>query len=285
MPVYNGAPFLRETLDAVVAQSFEDWELIISDNASTDAGGDICRSFAASDPRIRYVRNAENIGIARNFNRVFELAGGEYFKLATADDLCGRVLVEKCVNVLDRQPEVVLCYGKTTLIDERGGTLGPYEDGLDLRMPGAVERFRVAADRIRRVHVLQGLMRARALRRTGLLGRYLGSDVVLVLELTLHGQFYEFPERLFFRRIHAHAFNSLTPLEREQQNVDPDCNVRESLYYWRQYREYVRAIGRSPVTFVDKLRLLREVARVAARSRRTLAREAVDSMKAVLGSR
>jgi glycosyltransferase involved in cell wall biosynthesis len=70
LPVYNGERFLKEALDSLLAQIYTDFELIISDNASTDQIESICRTYAASDRRIRYYRNKENVGAAHNFNRV-----------------------------------------------------------------------------------------------------------------------------------------------------------------------------------------------------------------------
>jgi glycosyltransferase involved in cell wall biosynthesis len=279
LPVYNGQRFLEETLDSLVAQTFQDWELIISDNASTDATDEICRRYLAADSRIRYVRNAQNIGFALNANRVFALSRGPYFKLATADDLCAPDLVARCVDVLDRDPDVVLCYGKTTLIDESSKVLGPYEDRLDLRAPRSVDRFRLVVGRLGRVHALQGVMRTATLRKTRLLGHYLGSDVVLVVELALHGQFHELPERLFYRRIHPTAFNSLTPEERELSNVEPGSDTRGNFYYWRQCTELLRAIGRAPISVSERLELVNEVLREGIRSRHRLISEAQTSFK------
>lgn len=88
MPVYNGGRYVKAALEAVLAQTFRDFELIISDNASTDATEAICREYAARDPRIHYSRNGENLGAARNSNRTVELATGQYFKWAHHDDLC-----------------------------------------------------------------------------------------------------------------------------------------------------------------------------------------------------
>src|SRR5437867_8743488 len=130
MPVYNGERFLEEAIDSMLNQSFKDFELIISDNASTDRTQEICRAYLARDRRIRYFQNQTNLGATANFNRVFELSSGEYFKLANADDLSAPDLLAKCVAVLDAHPEVVLCYPKTTIIDENGDMIRQYEDNL-----------------------------------------------------------------------------------------------------------------------------------------------------------
>src|SRR5207247_8787636 len=142
LPVYNGEKFLSEALDSIIAQSFEDLELIISSNASTDGTDEICRAYVARDKRIRYYRNETNIGVDGNFNRVFQLSSGEYFKWASADDICGPDLIAKCLRVLDSDSSVVLAYPKTRFIDEIGGLLDWNDPGWDLRSDDAVERMR-----------------------------------------------------------------------------------------------------------------------------------------------
>lgn len=86
MPVYNGERFIRDALNSLLAQTFTDFELIISDNASTDATGSICRDYAKQDSRIRYIRQHENLGVLPNFQFVLNEARGEYFMWAACDD-------------------------------------------------------------------------------------------------------------------------------------------------------------------------------------------------------
>jgi glycosyltransferase involved in cell wall biosynthesis len=256
LPVYNGDPYIEATLDSLLTQTFQDLEIIISDNASTDRTAEICRRYAEKDSRIRYFRNSTNIGSARNFNQTVTLASGKYFKSASADDLAAPELVEKCVAVLDHHPEVVLCYGKSILIDEHGRFLREYEDRLDLRSANTTERFSRAVQDTGLVNILQGVMRINALRKTAILGRYVGSDVILAAELALYGQFYELPERLFFRRIHPAAYSSQPTLEGRLAYMDPSRKDDVALHVWRQYSEYIRAICRSPVSPAAKTRLI-----------------------------
>src|SRR5919112_5909956 len=96
LPVYNGERFLEQALDGLLAQTFTDFELIISDNASTDRTPEICQAYAARDSRIRYVRQPENIGAGPNHNILVPMARGEYFKWASHDDLYDPDLVAKC---------------------------------------------------------------------------------------------------------------------------------------------------------------------------------------------
>src|SRR2546426_6424374 len=116
LPVFNCDPLLRQAVDSLLTQTYSDFELVISDNASTDGTEAICREYAAKDHRVRYYRGERNRGAVWNWNRVFELSGGEYFKWAAHDDLCAPDYVERCVEVLDRDPSVVLCYAETVLI-------------------------------------------------------------------------------------------------------------------------------------------------------------------------
>ncbi len=100
MPVYNGEPFIREALDSLLAQTFTDFDLIISDNASTDGTEAICQEYAAKDKRIRYIRQTENRGATANFQFVLDEAVGEYFMWAAADDRWGELFVEENFNFL-----------------------------------------------------------------------------------------------------------------------------------------------------------------------------------------
>lgn len=101
MPVYNGEKYIREALDSLLAQTFTDFELIISDNASTDGTEAICREYVARDLRIRYVRQSENRGAAANFQFVLDESRGDYFMWAAADDSWLPTFLTESVGVLD----------------------------------------------------------------------------------------------------------------------------------------------------------------------------------------
>src|SRR5690348_2515296 len=120
LPVYNGERYLAETLDSLIEQTFEDFELIISDNASTDGTAGICRRYEKLDSRIRYFRQPRNIGGAPNHNFVARQARGELFKWVSADDLYARDLLERCVDALNDLPHVVLAHPWTATIDGSG---------------------------------------------------------------------------------------------------------------------------------------------------------------------
>lgn len=142
VPVYNGEAFPEETLDSLLAQTFGNFELIISDNASTDHTGEIARRFAARDGRVRYQRHPENLGLAANYKGLVPTAPGEFFKWATANDVCRPTFLEHCVAALGEIPGTVPAYPRTQFIDQAGKPLAIEEPAFPLHWPRADDRWR-----------------------------------------------------------------------------------------------------------------------------------------------
>jgi glycosyltransferase involved in cell wall biosynthesis len=256
VPVYNGENYLAATLDSILAQSFSDFELIVSDNASTDGTEDVCRNYQARDTRIRYYRNPRNLGAAKNHNQVFELSSGKYFKWASHDDVLAPNFLSQCVSVLEQDPSVVLCHSKITLIDDFSKRTVPvYESAALSASSSPSERFgavilhdRVCAD-------IYGVIRSHALRKTSLIAPYVGSDRTLRAELALLGRFYEVPEYLFFLR--DHAGRSVRSMPSHHQRVawfDPDRVGRKVFPHWRILLEYWKTVQRAAVTSGQRFR-------------------------------
>jgi len=278
VPVYNGERYLGEALDSLLGQSFEDFELIICDNASTDRTGDIGRSYASKDHRICYVRNETNLGLARNYGRTFELSSGEYFGWHAADDLSAAGSLARCVAVLDRQPAVVLAYPKTQLIDEAGRITSDYDDGLHLQAARPSERFQQLLERVGYVNALYGLMRSAVMRRTRLLKGFPGADIVFLAELSLYGTFWEIPEFLFYRRFHSEASSNMDRT-RLRALWSPNGNRRIYLHEWKHLLELVRAVARAPLNTMEKVRAGRFLARRAIWRRTELVRELAAAVR------
>jgi glycosyltransferase involved in cell wall biosynthesis len=255
MPVYNGGRYLAGALDSLLAQTFDDFELIICDNASTDDTDAICAEYAARDPRIRYFPSSVNIGAAANFRRVFELSSGIYFRWATYDDLNAPTYIAQCVEILDRDPSVVLAYGKTRFIDEAGEIESEYNDRLHLPFDQVSARFIGLCNNLVRCNVQYGLIRTEALRQTLLLGNYHGGDNRLIAELILYGKFWEIPEFLFFRRFHPDCSSENLDLDFQQEFYDPSTVGGIDFPYWKRCSDYCRVIWRSPIKFSTKLYL------------------------------
>lgn len=120
MPAYNGAAHLRAAIDSALAQTYADFELVIIDDNSSDATAEIARSYA--DPRVRYLRNATNLGPEGNWNRCREEARGRYFKLMPQDDLLAPECLARQVGVLeaDREQCLALVFGARDIVDASG---------------------------------------------------------------------------------------------------------------------------------------------------------------------
>jgi glycosyltransferase involved in cell wall biosynthesis len=254
MPVYNGEPLLREAIDSLLAQTHEDFELIISDNASTDGTEAICRAYADADRRVRYYRAERNNGLCWNYNRAFELSRGEYFKWAAHDDVCAPEFVERCVEVLEKDPSVVLCYTRTVLIDENGEQLRDCRDPGTLGSPKPHVRFRDLLRGLGMSNPLFGVIRASALRNTPLVASYVASDIPLLGHLALLGQFHEVPECLFLRRDHPRKSDRANPtLDRVAEVYDPNNRGKIHMLNWRLFFAHLASIRQVRMGAREKL--------------------------------
>lgn len=259
LPVYNGAAFIGEAVESMLAQTFGDFELVISDNASTDETEEICRSYVRADRRVRYLRNDTNVGAVRNYNRLFEMCQGEFFKWAAHDDVLAPEYLERCVAVLESRPSVAVCHTETIYIDENGATCGNHDDQLDLRSPRPHERYRSYLFRpYPRCNAIFGVIRSQALRQTPLFGRYVCSDRVLLGELALRGEIYRVAEPLFLRRDHPQQAWKVNPTRSMREAwFDPNRKGRITFPYWRLMLEHSRAVIRVPMGWCDRLRCIR----------------------------
>ncbi len=218
LPVYNGEKYLEAAVRSLLAQTYSDFELIISDNASSDRTQEICQDFAASDSRVRYYRNERNIGANPNFNRVLELATGEFFKWAAYDDICRPQYLEKCIEALDANPSIILCHTRTAIINEDGCRVDTSPEGLaaigvlpneisdpprKLDAPTPYQRFREILLYSKWCFEIFGVMRTSVLPSRRPLEEYYGTDKVFMAMLALRGRIYDVDEELFLRRHHA----------------------------------------------------------------------------------
>lgn len=254
MPVYNGENYIQEALDSLLAQTYTDFELIISDNASNDGTEEICRHYAAQDARIQYYRNEENIGASANYNKTFELARGIYFKWAAHDDICEPAFLECCVRALDDDPGIVLAYTQAKAIDSCGNTINTFPGKKYFDSPIPRTRFYEFVLDPYPVVAVFGVMRHEALKKTRLIGNYTGSDRPLLSELSLLGKFYEVPEPLFLYRHHEEqSWGGNKSPKAQQAWYDPRRAGKLSFPHWRLLREHIDSIHRSPVGTIDRL--------------------------------
>ncbi len=250
MPVFNGENYVGQAIEAVLAQSFTDFELIVCDNASTDATGEICRRLAARDRRIRYLRNARNLGAGPNFDRCFHLARGTYFQWAAHDDMRSPDYLARAVAALEAAPEAVLCIAGIVEIDAEGRVLRRYATDLgDIAHPDPARRFGSVIHSHHQCEDFFGLYRRTALLGTGLIGTFSGSDRVLLAEIALRGPWVRLAEHLFLHREHAaRATRALLLVDRDAAGrwLAPQAAVRRNrMFHLTLYRDYFRVVRRN----------------------------------------
>jgi glycosyltransferase involved in cell wall biosynthesis len=262
----------------LLGQTYEDFELIISDNASTDGTAEICRSYARQDSRVRYTRQQHNIGLAPNHNFVFAESRGELFKWVASDDLYARDLLKRCVDALDEHPEIVLAHAWEAAIDETGTVTQALEYPLVTDSPSAPRRFRSFlfgssgvfegaedGDKMVRIDnhgILRacdeyGIIRSDVLRQISPLGSYHHSDRILTCELVLRGPFNITPEWLYFRRDFSDRAYNTSPSVRARCAILAPARANRiwhptarllAEYFWG----YVAAIKRAPLSVADR---------------------------------
>lgn len=305
VPVYNGARYLARTLDSLLVQTFSDFELIITDNGSTDGTEAICREYARRDMRIRYHRAATNQGVVRNFNWCFELSRAAYFKWNAADDCCAPTFLEKCVAVLDADPEVVLAFTRSTIIDEedRPKRINDYDADADDPRPAV--RFSHLINIDYRQHAAQeiyGVIRREALARTPLYEPVVRTDSILLARLALMGRFRFVEEPLFLNREHEQRSVRLVPGEQARVRsrlsrwvgVGPipppefwDSSVKDRIVFpeWRILREFIRSPQFADLTFSQRLICWQKVAAFGVRNTPKLLRDLLIAMEHALVGR
>jgi glycosyltransferase involved in cell wall biosynthesis len=279
MPVYNGERYIREAIDSILSQTYDDFELIISDNASTDRTEEICRDYVRRDPRLRYRRNPVNRGAAWNHNCLVGAATGSFFKWVSADDLYHPEYLVRCLAELEKDPAAVLAYPKTVLIDADGKAIRQYDPEWELRSDAPYERMRTVI--LRGGHwvnadAVSGVVRLEALRRTRLLPRYQGGDKRPLGELSLMGKFIEIPEYLLLRRIHGGASSQNNPQAarydgrsvRWMTEFFKGSLLTTCLPSWSLLWDHLRTVWSSQLPFAQKLGLTGVVGR-ACRWHRT----------------
>jgi glycosyltransferase involved in cell wall biosynthesis len=254
LPVFNGAKYLKLSLDSILAQTFNDFELILSDNASSDETQLICQEYALRDNRIKYHRNKCNVGIAANHNIVLGLSTGKYFKWAAYDDILAPTFLEECVKVLDNNSSIVICQSKTGQIDKTGQITGYYEFGfypssrIDKRFANIISMRNEA------YLLLLGLIRTSELRQTKGMGNYISADRALLGELSLYGSITVIPNILFYRRHHSEAYTEkhYKDLAEKQSAWTGNERSRMVFPYLKILIEYIKIIKRSPQSWFSR---------------------------------
>jgi len=256
MPLYNSERWLPAALESILAQTRGDFELIISDNASTDGSHDLCHQFASRDSRIRLIRQPSNIGATRNYRFVADAAHAPFFKWATASDVVSPNFLAECLSVLEQRSDVALTFGKTRLFAETLDDGEPYDDDMNLEMDDAVARFTHVVTHLKLNNVMNGVIRRSALLRTSVMPQFFASDNLVLAELALVGKIVKTPDAVFYRRMRAETATKLKSPHEVVRHLYPERRLGMLMQSWQLYLGYTRAACRAPLDFGRRCRLL-----------------------------
>ena len=228
MPVYNGERYLAEAIESLLAQDYQNMEIIICDNASIDTTPQICQQFQQQDSRIQYFQNKTNIGASNNFNRTFNMAKGEFFMWAAYDDLWDQTYIRKCVQKLKQHPEAILCVTESEMIDEEGKIIGNGNEAIETINLSFSERLHQFFLNVGWIgSIVYGLYRVEYLKRTRLFLEEYGPDVILGLEIYLLGDVIKVDERLFSYR-HFRDKTHYDQIASISSNPDKQSNIAQA---------------------------------------------------------
>lgn len=253
LPVYNGEDFLEDAIRSVLAQTHDDLELVICDNASTDRTAEICRDCAAGDRRIRLFRNDENLGAALNYNRVFAESRGRYFKWLAHDDRLLPTYVASTVATLEARPDAVMCHSVVDFIDPAGRRLGTYTSSMSGGDSAEVaERFAAVVLQSHACVDFFGMFRHAALVGSELHGTYHGADRVLLAQLALRGRLLQLPMPLVEMREHPNRYTRKHGSVRARQRWHDSRGPAIRVPSWYVYRAYWRLVGQELADPADR---------------------------------
>lgn len=263
IPVYNGERYIEEAIRSVLAQTREDLELVISDNASTDRTAEICEDYARRDPRVRYFRNPTNLGAAPNYNIVFEHARGRFFKWLAHDDRMTPTYVAKTTRVLEARADAVLCNSVVAYIDGKGDSIGLYDSQLgkaDALTPS--QRFAATVLRSHSCVDFFGMFRRAALDGSLLHGSFHGADRALLAQISLRGRMIQIPAPLVQMREHEHRYTRKQARAADRAAWH-DTRVRHRIHFptWRLYLEYLKMVHTARLGAGERLRCYAVLAR------------------------
>lgn len=270
LPAYNAAATIGPSIESLLAQTFGEFELLVSDNASTDGTREVVEAYVRADPRVRYLRQSENIGANGNYSHLVRVARGEFFKWAASSDLCAPTFVEKCVTALATRPDAVLAVPRTCTFVGDPSTAKRYDHDIEIIDATPSARLRALNSSLRLNNVLNGVVRLDALRRTRLIEPYYGADIVLVGHLALLGKILLVDEPLFFRRMEVSAATALQDPVACRRHHYPRLSARVLFQDWKRQYGWLRAGAATPMSFAEKMRVLSYLTQMCVWERRKL---------------
>jgi hypothetical protein len=262
VPAYNAAAHIGTTLEGLLAQSFGDFEIIVSDNASTDATREVVEDYVRRDPRIRYERQAVNIGANPNYSHVVHRARGEFFKWSSSSDWCAPNFLECCLTELRAHDDTVLVAPRTWLFQDTPDKVEVYAGDIAILDEAPSARLARVCSALALNNAINGLIRMSALRRTRLIDTYRGADVILMGHLALLGKFRLLEQRLFYRRMERATSTALQDEAGMWKHHYPQRSARTLFQGTKRQVGRTWAALSAPMSAAEKARTLALVARI-----------------------
>ena len=211
MPIYNVEKFIRKSIESILSQTYSNFELIISDNASTDKTSEICEEYKKKDPRIRYFHHPKNRGPTWNFNFVLKEAKSKYFMWAAADDIRHPEFIEKNIQVLQTHENVICSMSKAEFYELEDESLTKIDLAFknfvrklrtSMKPPGIYpltgtydQKIRVCLKKLR-MWMVFGLFRTDIIQKSGTFENFMGGDLPPILRASRYGDFFVVNENL-----------------------------------------------------------------------------------------
>jgi glycosyltransferase involved in cell wall biosynthesis len=278
MPAYNAEATIGAAIESILDQTLGDFELIISDNASSDGTWQIIQAFERSDSRVIGIRQPANLGANGNYSTLFRHARAPLFKWASSNDWCAPRFLEDCVAVLEAHPDTVLVAPRTRLFESSLSDFSEYKGDVAFDQGSPVDRFMAVCQRLALNNVMNGVVRTSALARTRLIEHYVGADVVLVGHLALLGKVELLDQAMFYRRMAEGMATRLMSAEDLRRHHYPVWNRRALFPAWRRVGGWLHAVLSSGLSPGDTLKALTWALRCTYWTAPALGRDLVDAI-------
>jgi len=256
MPVYNEGAFIRESLESLRAQNYQNLEIIISDNGSTDETPEICREFAKLDERVSYYRFDNNVGASKNFTSVLERASGKYFMWAAGHDLWSENLIVETVGILEEHSDAALAFGSSCWIDANGNFFGRESGWTDTRGMDPIARFFTIL--WGNMHPILAVIRRSYLCEIPKIHSCAGADLIVLSELALKGDFIHAAQTTWSRREFRGTESHKEKLKRYKSNEYKliTSSIGKVFPLLKLPYELIRVVTRSALNKIEKLVVL-----------------------------
>lgn len=258
MTVFNAAPFLSKTIESLLAQDYENFELIVSDNASEDGSSEICLEYAKRDNRIKYYRNTINMGPVRNSCKAVDLCSGDFIMPAADHDVYHPSFISSLLELLQQDESVVLAYPRSLYIDENDQHIELLPDVIDTRGLNACQRFTKLIWEFAWGNMVYGLYRSAAYKAVWHFQPIIGADHAVIAKLCLLGSIAQIDEPLFLRRRNRPVEN-VQECTTRQVNWFVKSNYEALIPWTRMAYEHIKIITESDLGNNEKEYLFAEV--------------------------